>query len=194
MPGGGLRVFGSADGTADGDAACSGGDDFREVFRVNSPDGIGGERTGTADVANQIETDEFLEGLGFRGEDRSDADVIRTVAEGLFGLFDRMSRDADEALRANDAAGIKNAEFFLADMDAIGVNQNGEVGAVVHDEEGAEFAGPFADASTVLDEFAVGHRFFSNLDDSDAGLKRSADDGSRTATAEVFGDEEIEGM
>lgn len=165
-----------------------------KIFRIDAADGVSGERDDAEDRAYEIESDEFGEVLGFGGEDGSDADVVRAVAERLFGLWEGVRGESDEAIRSDDFSSIGDGEFVLSDMDSIGIDEHGDIGTVVDNEGRSEFPGPFADAAGVFDQSAIGHVLFAELDDTDSGGQSSADDGAGSSEAEVFGDEKVEGV
>ena len=78
---------------------------------------------------DEIDADEFrvLERLRAGGEDRTDADVTRSVQNRLSGLFDRVGRDPDQTLGADDSPGIMHCQFVLSDVNAVGITEHGEV-------------------------------------------------------------------
>jgi hypothetical protein len=52
----------------------------------------------------------------------------------LTGLLDVVRRYADQHVGADDFPNVGDWQVILADVNAIGMGQRGEVGAVVHDE------------------------------------------------------------
>ena len=101
---------------------------------VMPPIAKAGRRISAATWREQFDAGKRVERLRRRGKGRAHADVIGAVEHRGAGLLDRMGRHADELARPDDRPGILDAHVVLAQVDAIGVDDRGDVGAVVDDE------------------------------------------------------------
>lgn len=73
--------------------------------------------------------------LGRRGKNGAAAEVAGAIEDRLAGLLDRVGGDADEHFGADELAHVVDGEFVLADMDSVGPGEDGQIGAVVEDEQ-----------------------------------------------------------
>ena len=77
--------------------------------------------------------------------------------------------DADDAIRADDAAGVFGREIALADVDAVEVGEDGEVGAVVQDETAGAAGECFAQDCGGAQDILRRAVFIAILHQGDAG-------------------------
>ena len=115
--------------------AESGRHDAGDVFQGNPADGEGRQAISAATARRRIQAGELLETLGCRRERRTDAEVVGAIEDRLPRLLDRMRRDADEGLRADDRPGVLDRKVFLAEVYAVGPDQRGQIGPVVDHQE-----------------------------------------------------------
>jgi hypothetical protein len=170
----------------------AGGEDLVEVGFGDAGDGDGGEGDGLGDLAGVVGAGENVAGLGGGGEDGTDADVISAVEEGLAGLFDAMGADAEEFVGAEEFADVGGGEVGLADVNAVGVGEEGDVGAVVDDAEDVVLAAEGDELVGAAEEVAGLQVFFTELEAVGAaedGLFGGLEPG---AFAEGFGDQDVE--
>src|SRR5207249_7375580 len=130
--------------------------------------------------------------LGGAGENRADADIIRAIADSLAGLIEVMGADAEQFFQADDFAGFGSGEVFLAEVYAISVGKNGDVGPIVDDGEDAMATAEIDEEAGTAEEFAGIEVFLAQLQaigPAEDGLLGRFQPG---AAAERFGDEDIE--
>ena len=138
--------------------------ELMEIVRGDAADGNEGEWDfllgfggvlGAGDVG-------FLFGLG--GEHRAGGDVGGAGVEGGGGLGEGVGGDADDFVVAEEFSGVLAGEVGLAEVDAVGVGEEGDVGAVVDDGEGAVLAAFGGEDFGAAEEFGVWEGFLAELD------------------------------
>ena len=82
-----------------------------------------------------------------------------------------MRGDADQQI-GSDAAGIRERKVVLPQVHAIRLCDQRGVHAVVHDQERTAVPSKFADLPQELQEWAVRHVFFADLQDARAARQK----------------------
>ena len=88
-------------------------------------------------VRDQLEADRRAPLFGRRLPDRADADVVDGRLAGGRDLLLGVGREADDRVGPEQLARLAGRGVVLADVDAVGVAGERQVGVVVDDEEGA---------------------------------------------------------
>ena len=180
------------DRTADGDAAGSGRADGRQIRGRNAADREPRQRDFGGDLADELQPCQLIEGFRAGRKTGTDAEIVRSVEHRLTSLLDRVCRDSDQSVRADDAAGFANGKFFLPHMNSIGLGQYGEVRAIVHDEERVRLARPVADSASGIEQSAVGQFFLAKLHDPHPRFESLSNCRAAAVMAQRFGDEQIQ--
>ena len=68
---------------------------------------------------------------------RAGADIVGPVENRPSGLLDRVGRHADQRLGADNRASVLYTKVFLTQMDPVGANQGGQIGAIIDDQQRA---------------------------------------------------------
>ena len=74
-------------------------------------------------------------------KDRTNPDVIGAIGDRPLELFHRVSGFSDQQAAADDFAGLGDPQIPLAEVDAIGFGQAGDVGPVVDKKIMSRFRG-----------------------------------------------------
>ena len=138
----------------------------------------------------KAEAGEVGEVLGRAGEDRADAEVAGAVEDGLVELRAVVGRDADQGRRADDPPGVADGDVVLAEVDAVGAGEPGEVGAVVDDEPGPGLRRQDADLAGPAEPLAVGQALLAELDHVGPAGQGLADDPGQVAQRRQAADQD----
>ena len=116
---------------------------------MDAAEGEHRQRSRGASLAQGSQPDGGAEG-GFRrgGEDRAEGDEVGAGFGGRGDFRRVMGGDADQAIRAEQAADNRGGEGVAAEVDAVGVHGQGDIDAIVDQQpcpvtagEGAKFRG-----------------------------------------------------
>ena len=151
------------DRRGDGDGAEAGLDDLGDIFFGDAGDGDGGDGDLRGDLAGVGEAGENVARFGGAGEDRADADVVGTVEDGSLRLVDVVRAHAQDSVRPDNLAGFDGGKVFLADVDAVGIGEDRDIGAVVDDAENVVLAAEGNELAGALEEFAAVKGFLAEL-------------------------------
>ena len=77
------------------------------------------------------------------------------VENGLAKLVEVVRADADEGVGTHDRACLPHRQLVLAEMDAVGLDEPGNVRPIVEDEQHARLARPAADVSRSLQQLPI---------------------------------------
>lgn len=163
----GDEVGGLEEAGDDDDAARSGGEDGGEVFQLDAANAEDGSPSGFVDAADVVEADGGVIGLGRRGEERAEADVIR-LGGASEGLGDGVGGFPDDGAGSGKLAGLGDGEVVLADVCAGGAGAFDEFGVVVEDEGNTGGLEKWDEFHRDLRERLGGEFFSAELHDIDA--------------------------
>jgi hypothetical protein len=110
-------------------------------------------------------------------------------------LLKGVRRPADDGGIAEDTSHGGNRKIVLPDVDAIGAGQPGQVGAIVHDEEGVTFTSGRRDLARQVKESAAGKTFGAKLKKAGAAGEigmRQIDRPPTRAFGDVYIDDRVE--
>lgn len=98
-------------------------------------------------------------------EDRSEADVVRTIGLSLSCLDQRRCRRTQDRIRAEYASRVGNREISLAEVSAVGYDSEREVEAIIDEQRCAEITANRRNAPSLVE--LVPHRahFLPKLND-----------------------------
>ena len=88
------------------------------------------------------------------------------------GLLDRRDGQADHHLRADQPPGQRRGQVFLAEVEPIRLEQRGDVGRVVHDEERVDFSAERLHSLGLAQEFPPLESLRAKLYDPRSGPER----------------------
>ena len=103
-----------------------------------------------------------------------------------------MRRDAEDFFGADEFAGFEGGEIGLADVEAVGVGEDGDVGAVVDDGDHFVFFAEIDEGLCAAKEFAAVKFFFAQLQAISAAEDGLLGGFKPGTFAERFGDENAE--
>jgi len=112
-----------------------------------------------------------LFGTGF--EDGAKAKVVRSFSGGLPHLIWIVRGDPDQLVRAHHLSRQVERQVFLPQMDAIGVHGQGQVAAIVDDEEDARLRSSFSEQQGFHIGVLHGRALVAILEENNTGLSRS---------------------
>ena len=107
---------------------------MRYGFRIEAADADDGNIDGIAYRPQLVKRDVDGIGLGRRGDERPDAEVIGASSLRLERLGDRLGRNADYRIRPQHLARLGAREIVLADMHAVSSDFKCSLDVVVNDE------------------------------------------------------------
>ena len=93
-------------------------------------------------------------------------------------MFRRLDREPDQPVVPDEPPGLGDRRVAPADVDAVGVRLEDEVGAVVEDEERAVLVAGAAEGTGRLEELAVRKLLVAQLDDVDTAAQCGVEAGS----------------
>ena len=125
-----------------------------------------------ARVLDEPEPDPGPALFGRRLPDRADADVVDRLRGGGIDLILGVRGEADDRLRPEHLAGLGDGHVVLAEVDAVGVADAGEVGIVVDDEEGAVGVAEAAEGAGRAGDRVLVELLLAELDDVGAAGQR----------------------
>ena len=160
-----------------------------DIVEVDAADGEEGNFQDAGGLADEGEAGD--PGVFRRGREGSaDADVIGGRHLRRDEVVDAVSGNADEAIRADDAAGGVGGQIVRPDVDAVGAGKEGDIGAVVHDEK--PIAGGVAAEAGALEKERIGERFLAQLDAVGAAGEDFADESFEGKRGNAVGQEDGE--
>jgi hypothetical protein len=151
-----------------GDAGGTGGATRTRIFWRNSPDGENWNREAAADCGESLDSlRRAVTGLGGRGEDRTEGNVVRAGIRRSPGRIERMGRSTNEEgcgqpSLACELFRVGYGNALLREMNAGSTNRASNVEPVVHQNAASSgrHANGFLDQ---VREFPAGQLFFPNL-------------------------------
>src|SRR5450759_5569729 len=142
--GGTPGVPGGGDGAQHAHAPRAGVEHAQDVLAVDPADREERDVGVSRGVADELRADGGTSGLGGRGVDGADADVVDVWvalgrdARGGVDMQRGVGGEPDQHVRPHDLARLLHRHVVLADMDAVGADRRGDVRPVVEDEQRAE--------------------------------------------------------
>jgi hypothetical protein len=178
----GFWILGLGDRAHDHDAARARGHDLAHVGGIDAADGE--PRVGRVHgrVADEVEADGGPAGLGRRGMNRADGDVVGVAGAG--DLPGRVGGAADDAVGADDCARSRDGSVVLADVHAVRVRRASEVGSVVDHEERTGVVGCAPEDGGGGEQLVVARVLVAQLQHVDAAGKRGAQEALRAPIAD----------
>ena len=169
----------------------AGGGDGGGAVEGDAADGDEGKGDGGGGT-NVFEADAFGVAFGGGGVDGADADVVDAGGEGGARLVEGVGGETDDLPGFEHPPGGGGGKIGLAEMDAVGVEEAREVGAVVDDEADAGLCRHVAESAAEVEDLRVAHPLLAELDDVGAAaddLLRGVEDGD---AAVLLREEDVE--
>jgi len=175
------RVGGLGDRADDGDPPRPGGDDLRDVARVDPADREERHRRVEGREAHELDADRVAAGLRRRRVDRADADVVGVA--GVGDLFGEVRRLPDERIPSRPRARRGGLHVVLPDMAAVGAGLPDELGVVVEDQQRAGLVAQPARDRGRGEQLVAAGLLVAQLHDVDARGERRREHVGERATA-----------
>lgn len=134
-----------------------------EVFEGDAADGDEGERYFLLGFSGVLGADDAGFLFGLCGEHRADGDIGCAVVEGGGGLGEGFGGDADDFVVAEEFFRFGAGKVVLAEVDAVGVGEDCDVGTVVDDGDGVVLAAFVGDDFGAAEKLGVRNVFLTKL-------------------------------
>ncbi len=172
--GGFFGVWRREDGADDGHAGRACADDGGGVFGVDAADAEVGDADFGCHIFDDADALGGLAGVGAGGEDGSRDEVVGALALGVQRAVGVVDGAAYEHFVADEGSGVGGVQGLFAEVDAVGVGEEGYVHAFVDDEQGVASYG-VSDIHCKFEELTAWEIFFTKLYNVDAALDGEGD-------------------
>jgi hypothetical protein len=139
---GGGGIGRGADGRDDGDGIGTGADDLRYIVHGDPSDSDEGHGDVRAYAPEKLGADEPEARLRPGGEHAAHGDIVRSVVPRVAGLVLVVGGHAEEHARAQQPSRLARGQVVLPHVDAVGLDGQRQIHAVIDDEEAAGLAAP----------------------------------------------------
>ena len=123
-------------------------------------------------VGDELQADGGTPGLGRRLVHRADRDVVDGLLASRVHLLRCVRRETDDSLRAEQLPRLGHRRVILADVHAIGIGLQCQVGPVVHHEQDVVLGADHLEALGGTENFVIVQVLAAELHQIDAALQR----------------------